>query len=239
MAKRIGSSKRHLPKSFSILYEDEDIIVVDKPCGLLTMATDRGTTRTVYYYLTDYVRKGNARSRKRVFIVHRLDRDVSGILVFARTETAKQRLQSQWSDATKKYLAVVQGRLVKRSDTIRSYLTENKAYIVYSTPDAARGKLALTAYKVVRQTPHLSLLEINLLTGRKHQIRVHLAESGHPIVGDKKYGKKGKGYSRLALHAFSIAFNHPTTGKKVAFETKMPDFIEKLVKKPGKTGDSR
>ena len=224
-----GSSKRHLPKSFEILYEDEDIIVVDKPPGLLTMATDKGTTRTVYFYLTDYVRKGNSRSRKRIFIVHRLDRDASGILVFAKNETAKFRLQSQWQEVTKKYLAVVHGRFKKRSDTIRSYLTENRAFIVYSTPDAAKGKLALTGYTVLKETAHLSFLEINLLTGRKHQIRVHLAEIGHPIVGDKKYGKKFKGHTRLALHAFSITFRHPTTGKMIAFETKMPEFFGKLV----------
>ena len=202
--------------------------MVDKPPGLLTVNTDRGASRTVYSCLTDYVRKGNPRSRKRIFIVHRLDRDASGICVFAKNEAAKRRLQDQWRDATKKYLALVHGRFEKRSGTIRSYLAENRAFKVYSTPDAAKGKLALTGYTVLKQTAHRSFLEIDLLTGRKHQIRVQLADSGHPIVGDKKYGKKVTGRTRLALHAFSIAFRHPATGKKIAFETEVPEFFRKL-----------
>lgn len=223
-----GSTRKHLPKGLFILYEDEDILVVEKPPGMLTMDTDRGTSRTVYFYLTDYVRKGYSRSRKRIFIVHRLDRDASGILVFAKTETAKFRLQDNWQEATKKYLAVVQGRMEKPADIIKSYLAENRAYKVYSTPDTVKGKLALTEYIVLKETTHRSLLEITLLTGRKHQIRVHLAESGHPILGDKKYGNEGKGPARLALHAYSISFNHPITGKMMTFETKMPDVFGKL-----------
>ncbi len=230
MTRPTRSATKRLPKGLSILHEDKDIIVADKPPGLLTMGTEKGASRTVYYYLTDYVRKGNARSRKRIFIVHRLDRDASGILVFAKNETAKHRLQNQWQDATKKYLALVHGRFEKRSGTIKSYLAENRAFKVYSTTDAAKGKLSLTSYTVLKETAHRSLLEINLLTGRKHQIRVHLAESGHPIVGDKKYGKKIKGHSRLELHAFSLAFRHPTTGEMMAFETEMPDFFGKLVR---------
>jgi len=223
------SALKHLPKALVFLHEDEDIIVVDKPPGLLTIATDRGASPTVYRYLTDYVRKGNSKSRKRIFIVHRLDRDASGILVFAKNEAAKFKLQNQWQDTTKKYLAVVHGRFEKRSGTIRSYLTENRAFFVHSTPNAAKGKLALTGYTVLKETAHRSLLEIDLFTGRKHQIRVHLAESGHPIVGDRKYGKEGKGKARLALHAFSITLSHPKTGKTLTFETKMPGFFEKLI----------
>lgn len=229
LTKPTRKATKHLPRGLSIIDEDEDIIVAEKPPGMLTMGTDKGSSRTVYYYLTDYVRKGNSRSRKRIFIVHRLDKDASGILIFAKNENAKHRLQNQWKDATKKYLAVVDGQLEKRSDTIKSYLTENRAFNVYSTQDKSKGKLSLTSYTVLKENPRCSLLDINLLTGRKHQIRVHLAESGHPIIGDKKYGKKVKGHTRLALHAFSIEFKHPTTGKVMAFETGMPGFIGKLL----------
>jgi 23S rRNA pseudouridine1911/1915/1917 synthase len=223
-------AQKRLPKGLEILHEDQDILVAEKPPGMLTMATDKGDIRTAYFYLTDYVRKGVAKSKKRIFIVHRLDKDASGILVFAKTEPAKYTLQSQWQDSTKKYLAVVRGRFENQIDTLRSYLAENQAFKVYSTPDASRGKLALTAYAVRKETAEYSLLEIDLLTGRKHQIRVQLAESGHPIVGDKKYGEEGKGHARLALHAYLLSFRHPATGEMITFETKMPGPFGRLVK---------
>lgn len=229
MARTIGSTKKHLPKGLLILHEDEDMLVVEKPAGMLTMDTEKGTSRTVYFYLTDYVRKGNSRSRKRIFIVHRLDRDASGILVFAKNEPAKRALQDQWHDATKKYLAVVEGHLANPTGTFRSYLIENKALKVFSTPDTAKGKLAVTGYSLLRKTPRRSLLEIDLLTGRKHQIRVHLAEAGHPIVGDKKYGTDVHGRTRLALHALSLRFRHPKTGEVVAFETKHPESFRSII----------
>ena len=212
-----------------ILYEDRDILLVDKPPGLLTIATDDEKTRTAYYMLTDYVRKGCAKSKNRIFIVHRLDRDASGILIFAKSAQAKQALQEQWHEATKIYLAVVHGHFDKPSGTISSHLTENKEYRVYSTSDKNVGKLSRTAYKVLKKSRALSLLEVDLLTGRKHQIRVHLADSGHPIVGDKKYGEAKSPHKRLALHAFSIAFNHPYSGKPCCFETGVPAYFRKLI----------
>jgi tRNA pseudouridine32 synthase/23S rRNA pseudouridine746 synthase/23S rRNA pseudouridine1911/1915/1917 synthase len=158
-----------------ILYEDEDILVVDKPAGLLTIGTDTDKEHTAYFILMDYVRKGQAKSRKRVWIVHRLDRETSGVLVFAKSEEAKRRLQDRWEETEKKYLAVVHGNLKKKSDTMTTYLAENKARVVYSTSDHAKGKLAHTAYRVLRETKDFTLLEVDLLTGRKHQIRVHRA----------------------------------------------------------------
>ena len=227
-----GRSRPHtrfLPKGLAILHEDEDILVVEKPPGLLTVSTEREKSRTVYFALTDYVRKGYAGSRKRVFIVHRLDRDASGILVFAKNEEAKRRLQGRWKRAAKKYIAVVHGRFETRTGTIQTYLAENTAYRVYSTSDTARGRLSRTAYRVLKETRSFSLLEIELLTGRKHQIRVHLSESGRPIVGDRRYGKENDTHRRLALHAISITFLHPRTGRELTFETKVPTYFTRLV----------
>jgi tRNA pseudouridine32 synthase/23S rRNA pseudouridine746 synthase/23S rRNA pseudouridine1911/1915/1917 synthase len=227
---RKGTGRKRLPFGMRIIHEDDDILVVDKPSGLLTMGTGKDKTRTAYFILTDYVRKGYAKSRKRIFIVHRLDREASGILVFAKNIKAKLHLQKEWDKTEKKYLAVVHGRIKKKKGTISTYLAENKAHVVYSTPDTAKGKLSHTAYKTLKETKSFSLLEVDLLTGRKHQIRVHLAEIGHPIVGDRKYGKGNERNLRLALHAQSISFKHPSSGKLLTFETEFPDYFSKLYK---------
>jgi len=219
-----------LPHGLVILYEDRDILVVDKPPGLLTIGTERDKSRTAYFVLTDYVRKGNARSRNRVFIVHRLDRETSGVLVFAKSEEAKLRLQGAWNETEKKYLAIVHGRCRKSADTITTYLAENKAHVVYSTSDPAQGKLSHTAYRVVKQAKDFALLEVDLLTGRKNQIRVHLAGIGHPIVGDRKYGNAKDPYAGLALHAQSISFRHPFSGQRLTFAAKVPEYFHKLVR---------
>jgi tRNA pseudouridine32 synthase/23S rRNA pseudouridine746 synthase/23S rRNA pseudouridine1911/1915/1917 synthase len=229
MPKKKRSTNRHLPKGLAILYEDSDILVVNKPAGLLTVGTASNKTRTAYYILTDYVRKGCAKSRNRVFTVHRLDQWTSGVLIFAKSEEVKLRLQAQWKQTEKKYLAVVHGRLARKEGTITSYLAENKAYVVYSTTDPAKGKLAHTAYKVLKETGKFSLLEVGLLTGRKNQIRVHLADYGHPVVGDRKYGKAGDSFRRLALHSKSISFKHPATGSQMTFQTKAPAYFSQLL----------
>ena len=223
-----SAHKRHL-KGIVILHEDREVLVVDKPPGLLTIATDRESERTAYHILTDYVRKGNPKSRNRVFIVHRLDRETSGILVFAKSETAKLRLQGQWEATEKRYLAVVHGRLEGKAGEITTYLAENRAHTVYSTPDTTRGRLSHTAYDVLKETRAFSLLEVRLLTGRKHQIRVHLAEQGHPVVGDHRYGKRDEGHKRLALHARSLSFKHPFSGKRLTFEADVPAYFNELV----------
>ena len=232
MTNKKHKSSRHRPRGLKILYEDKDILVVDKSAGLLTVGTAKDKVRTAYYILTDYVRKGYAKSRKQIFIVHRLDRDTSGVLIFAKTREAQLSLQKDWKNTEKRYFAVVHGILSKKEDTITSYLAENKAHVVYSTSDSKVGRLSHTYYKVLQETKMFSLLEINLITGRKNQIRVHLADRGHPVVGDKKYGKKDRGHKRLALHAKSISFKHPANSKRLYFETEIPAHIEKLVGSP-------
>ena len=218
-----------LAHGLAILYEDQDILVVDKPAGLLTIGTEKDKSRTAYFILTDYVRKGCARSRNRVFIVHRLDRETSGVLVFAKNEEAKLRLQGNWDETEKKYLAVVHGRCRKSAETITTCLAENAAHVMYSTTDPAKGKLSHTAYRVLKQAKDFALLEVNLLTGRKNQIRVHLAGIGHAIVGDRKYGSAKQPYSQLALHAQSISFRHPVSGERLTFAAKVPAYFHKLV----------
>lgn len=221
-------NKKNRLRGLKIIHEDRDIIVVDKPPGLLTMATDKEKVRTAYYILTDYVRKGCYKSRNRIFIVHRLDKGTSGVLIFAKNEKAKFNLQGQWAKTEKKYLALVHGNLSRKEGTITSYLAENTNRMMYSTSNASKGKLSHTAYKVLKEKKDFSLLEITLITGRKNQIRVHLADEGYPVVGDKKYGNRDDTNKRLALHAKSITFNHPFSGKQLTFDTKIPGWFKMI-----------
>lgn len=238
MRKRSDSRSKFVSKGLVVLYEDKDILVVDKPAGLLSVATEREKSRTAHSLLTDYIRKGCGRSQKRLFIVHRLDRDTSGTLIFAKSEEAMLRLKAGWKQTVKKYLAVVHGKCEKNSDTITSYLAEDEEYNVYSTADSTQGRLSHTAYTVLRVTKGVSLLEVALLTGRKNQIRVHLAGIGHPIVGDTKYGKADESQPRMALHARSISFKHPFSGKQLTFESEVPAFFATLVGRFDREGDT-
>lgn len=221
--------KRYQPKGLTILYEDHDILVVDKMSGLLTVSTEKVRENTAYYLLNTYVRKGNQKSRNRVFIVHRLDRDTSGIIIFAKNENTKRYLQDEWHGFKKKYYAVVHGTLSKKEGFISSYLAENRAHKMYSVDDPEKGKLSKTGFKVLRESKKYSLLEIDLLTGRKNQIRVHFSEKGFPIAGDKMYGEKSKGIKRLTLHAASLTILHPDTKEKMTFETMVPAYFKSLV----------
>ncbi|GAB1452815.1 hypothetical protein MASR2M47_28710 [Draconibacterium sp.] len=224
------NASKHRPKGLTILHEDRDIIVVDKINGLLTMGTDREREKTAYFLLTDYVRKGNPRSANRVFIVHRLDRDTSGVLVFAKSEQAKRFLQDNWQDFTKKYVAVVHGQLNEKEGIITSYLVENSAYRMYSVKSSDKGKFSKTGYKVLKVNANFSLIEIELFTGTKNQIRVHFAENGNPVAGDKIYGVGEKGIKRLALHSASLTLIHPFSKKNMTFEAAVPPYFYQLVK---------
>jgi RluA family pseudouridine synthase len=215
-----------------ILHEDRDIIVVNKVAGLLTMGTGRDGGRTAHAALMDYVRKGNYKSRERVFIVHRLDRDTSGVLVFARSEEAKMTLQENWKAAEKTYLAFVEGHPDPEEGTISSYLVESKARRVYSTKDKKAGRFSETQYKVLKTVGNRALLEVRLLTGRKNQIRVHLADKGWPIVGDAKYGRKIRENKRLALHSHVLSFDHPWNGKRMTFTAPVPETFHRMAAAP-------
>jgi RluA family pseudouridine synthase len=221
--------RKYQPEGLAVLYEDHDILVVDKKSGLLTMSTETIRENTAYFRLTSYVRKGNSKSRNRVFIVHRLDRDTSGVLVFAKNVEVKLALQKAWREFDKQYLAVVHGTLPEKEGVITSYLAENSVHRMFSIDNPEKGLLAKTGYKVLKESRSYSLLEIDLLTGRKNQIRVHLAEEGFPVVGDKKYGKPDKGIKRLALHAASLTLVHPETKEKMVFEAKTPAYFKTLL----------
>jgi RluA family pseudouridine synthase len=219
-------------KSKSILetvYEDDTIVVVDKPAGLLTMATETESVRTAYALL-----RADLNSRKRpekLFIVHRLDRDASGLVVFAKTPESKERLQAQFKDhsAGRLYVAVVEGSLKETAFTARSYLAENAAYRVYSTHNKKTGRLSVTHVRILKKTPKASLVELRLETGRKHQIRVHLAERGHPIVGDKVYGSGFNPIHRLALHAVRLDFTHPVSRERLTLYSPHPKSFETML----------
>ncbi|MCK5682607.1 RNA pseudouridine synthase [bacterium] len=221
--------KRYQPRGLDVIYEDHDILVVDKVSGLLTIGTDKVKENTAYFLLNNYIRKGNQKLRKRIFIVHRLDRDTSGIIIFAKSEEVKRFLQDKWQEFEKKYMAIVHGKLPKKEDLLTSYLAESSVHKMYSVQDSKSGKLAKTKYKVLNESKKYSLLEIDLLTGRKNQIRVHLSELGNPVAGDIKYGEITKNIKKLMLHATSLTIIHPHTKEKMVFEAKVPAYFKSLV----------
>ena len=214
--------------SLDIVHIDQDIIVINKPGGLLTIATDKEKRKTAYSILSNFVKKEN--SENKIFIIHRIDRETSGLLMFARSEKVKQQIQKTWntSISQRTYVGVVEGDVVPPKGTITSWLTESKAFIVYSSPKQDMGKKAVTHYKKIMGNRALSLLQINLETGRKHQIRVHMQDLGHPVIGDKKYGSTLNPIKRMGLHAQVLAFTHPTTGKTCRFDTGVPHKFKKL-----------
>ena len=218
--------REKVAKNIDIIYEDKDIIVINKPSGLLTVATEKEKNKTAYHLVMEYLKKKNKNNR--IFIIHRLDKDTSGIIMFAKNERAKHLYQDNWNDIVKKrcYYAVIAGKMENKEGTIKSYLKEN-GNMVYSVKDRS-GKLAITEYKVLKERKNISLLDINLKTGRKNQIRVHMKENKTPILGDLKYGEKSKLINRLALHAYKLELINPVTKKLLIFEASMPNEIKTL-----------
>jgi 23S rRNA pseudouridine1911/1915/1917 synthase len=220
-----------LPDNLQIIYEDTAIVVIHKPPGLLTVSTAAERERTAYAYLSRYLKERNP--RRKLFTVHRLDKLASGVLVFAKSEQTKSALKDLFSrhDIDRKYWAIVEGKVEKARGTIRSYLTEDVKLRMHSTDDIKRGKLAVTHFRVLRNFQNLTALEVTLETGRRNQIRVHLSEQGHPIVGDRAHGSAQNPLGRLGLHAFQLGFRHPTNGTPLLFRTEPPpEFIRYLPK---------
>ena len=206
----------------TILYEDDAIIVIDKEAGLLSIAAKFAEELTAHRQLINYVKQENRENR--IYVVHRLDRDTSGVMVFAKTEQIKNDMQENWKEIVKErvYTALVEGVVAEEVGTIKTWLTESKAMKVHSATYDNGGKLAITHYKKIRNNEDFTLLEVHLETGRKNQIRVHMETLGHPIAGDKKYGATSSPLKRLGLHATTLALIHPTSKELVRFHSKVP-----------------
>lgn len=214
-----------------ILYEDDDLIVINKPEGLLSISTEAEKTNTAYHKVMNYLKRKNYRNR--IFVVHRLDSDTSGVLMFAKNEKIKFALQDNWNDlvSVRGYMAVVEGIVPEATGTIKSWLRETKTLLVYSSYTPNDGLEAITNYKKINNSKDYTLLEINIETGRKNQIRVHMKDIKHNIVGDKKYGAKSDPLKRLGLHAHVIEFKHPFTNKMMRFEADVPQNFISITRK--------
>jgi 23S rRNA pseudouridine1911/1915/1917 synthase len=229
----IGSSRVEPEQKFreyTIVYEDQHLIVIDKAAGLLSMATESEKRITAYSLLSRHVKKQDRANK--IFIVHRLDRETSGLMLFARSEEIKNHLQESWNDTIieRTYIAVVEGRVERQEGTITSYLSEDKVYKMHSSPKEGAGQKAVTHYSVIRNSDAYTMLKVNLETGRKNQIRIHMQEMGHSIAGDKKYGAVSNPIKRLGLHAQQLSFIHPVSGKKLEFESKAPRSFLRVLK---------
>ena len=209
-------------RRLKIVYEDDDIIVVEKGYGLLSMGNDKKPDNTAYSILRGYVKWTNPLNK--IFIVHRLDRDTSGLMMFAKSMEAKEKMQHNWNNMVlnRVYVAVVEGEPEEKEGTVKSYLVEHSRYEVYSTDDPKKGQLAVTRYRTIQTNGKYSLLELELDTGRKNQIRVHMHDLGHPISGDTKYGAEKSPLHRLALHAKTLRFIHPITRQIMDFSSRVP-----------------
>ncbi len=223
------SRKEKRMKGLKIVFEDEDLIIVDKEAGFLSVSTDKEKMRTVYGLLNEYVKKQNKNTR--VFVLHRLDREVSGLLIFARSAELQDVFQKNWDNLVKKYLytGVVEGTPAQKEDTLISWLTENKNFVMLSSSHDNGGLKSETHYKVLKSAGHYSLLQFELKTRRKNQIRVQMQQIGCPIVGDKKYGASKNPIKRIALHAGELQLKHPSTGELLEFKSSTPKVMQQLL----------
>ena len=220
---KILTGEQPAPLPFKILYEDEQLLAIEKPAGLLSASTDSEKEVTAFRILKD--------SKREVYTLHRLDRDTSGVLVFSKSREIRDIMQEDWNGRVTKrgYTAICEGIFEKKSGVIETSLAESSTHMVYSTDRG--GKRALTEYTVISESGGYSLLEINILTGRKNQIRVHMKESGHPVAGDKKYGCGSDPLRRLALHATELVFIHPVSGDTVSIRSEPPFSLRSLKRK--------
>lgn len=217
-------------RRLKIVYEDDDLLVVNKGYGLLSMGNDKVKDGTAYSILKDYLKRKDPRNK--IFIIHRLDRDTSGLMMFAKNEKAKEAMQHNWNNMVlnRKYVTVVEGHVEEPQGVVRSYLGETSQFEVFSTDDPSQGKLAVTRWTRLKEGSEYSLLEVELDTGRKNQIRVHMKDIGHPISGDRKYGAEASPIHRLALHARTLRFIHPVTRREMMFETPVPSSFIRLAR---------
>lgn len=219
---------KHQPRKLDIIYEDDDIIAINKPSGLLSIASDREKGKTAYRYVSDYL---TAKDRNaRIFVVHRLDEDTSGVLIFAKNYKIREALQNHWQEIVSKrgYYAVVEGEDIPDEGRLENYLAENDLHLVYVTKNKTIGKLAITNYEKIAAKNGYSLLDINIETGRKNQIRVQLGNIGHHVIGDDKYGEPANPIHRLGLHAYQLTLKNPLTGQEYDFKTNMPSSMKSL-----------
>ena len=213
-----------------LVYEDNDIIVVDKGYGVLSTAAGKPSDDTVYNIIKKYARGFSDKAN--VYVVHRLDRDTSGLMLLTRTKQARDKLISNWNNMVieRKYVAVVEGDVAQPEGTIKSFLAENPdTFEMYSTDDKKVGRLAVTKYRLLKQGKRFAMVELEIKTGRKNQLRVHMQDMGNPVSGDRKYGGHPSPINRIALHATVLSFVHPITGKAVTFNSPFPDNFKKLV----------
>lgn len=217
--RRIAKKQR---KDLPIIFENDELIVINKPSGLLSVASDSEKGRTAYRLITDYVQQKDRHNR--IFVVHRLDEDTSGVLVFAKNAKIRDALQKNWSTIVKKrgYFAIVEGKMEKDNDTFIDYLKENSLNLMYVTKNTKDGKKCVTHYKVIKSTKDYSLLDVDIDSGRKNQIRVQLGYRNHYVIGDDKYGEPSNPINRLGLHAYELVFLHPFTNKLMKFSCPMP-----------------
>ena len=208
--------------NLNIIFEDDDIIVIDKPAGMLSISTDDERENTAYHIVGNYIK--NRDKSGRIFIVHRLDRDTSGVLLLAKNERIKHTLQENWNDIVIKrgYVAVVEGKVQTPQKQIVSWLKQTKTLLMYSSDKENDGKMAITNYQVLQTSEKYSLLDISLDTGRKNQIRIHMKDIGHSVVGDKKYGALTDPLGRLGLHASELIIKHPLSKEQIRFESPVP-----------------
>ena len=219
--KKDRQTDANLNRYFRIVFEDEHIVVIDKQAGLLSISAG-SEHLTAYGLLSSYLKQKDPAGK--IFVVHRLDRDTSGVMMFAKSEQVQTLLQKAWQTGIRErtFMALVEGKVEKPAGTIRSYLTESKAFVVHSSKDPDKGELAITHFRTLKSNPDYSLLEVSLETGKKNQIRVHMQDIGHSIVGDKKYGANGNPIGRLGLHASVLAFTHPVSGERLRFASDIP-----------------
>lgn len=228
---RIYFSKKVIREGeLNIIFEDDDLIAIDKPAGLLSISNSKEREETAFRQVSNYIKKNDKRAK--LFVVHRLDQGTSGVLLFAKNLKLKEKLQKEWNDLVqeRQYIAVVEG-VPKKPNTIKSYLKMNHFQIVHSTRDVEAGQLAITHFKVIRTDGKRSLLEVKIDTGKRNQIRVHMSEKGNPIVGDKKYGSTDNPINRLALHASKLELIDPRSGKVLTLEAPAPNEFYMLVSK--------